>query len=796
MEEIKLNRELAKVAEETSQSNEDSNAVALRIAQMMANVKKISERIVGYVPFDYVFQAQTYHATSNRPAKITPLERAIVGILKVDSHQDLITIGEILGLDIKHDIAEKEILNHAVESMRQYGVIEGDDSYLSLTERGNLFASTGERPETFSGDFDLWIDPKHISITSLKNDLKADYVEDIDVNAESLNLTLDAIKNFAEHQASNFQTEKLRFVLSEANLNACAAKHYQLYICFLQSVRDNQITLFVYDDHQQCIMPTLSEQFNQDEDFKVELLDKCLSIECESNDVEVLDNATEKPKEQEEAEQQLINEEDETQKTEVKISVGASDKDGRLHKKALYDSLSFEAELHNIFTVDEADEIWMISPWIGHAFVHQRLPYIKNHLSKGRRIFIAFSKEEANIKAASSHGDMITRSAKKAIADLERNYPTLFFCVQLPAFHTKNVIEKKGEQFVMFTGSFNVLSFSVNAHQKQIRREEMALAHYQMAVNKYEEYLDEFIAYYIDEARCRIASYEKADRDEDIINFSIQKIDTLVKMQGKKELYIDFFNEVDNKQLLAKNSLWNKDVSDLGKQLEPYFNKGGISNKEKYVLEKRFGNLTRRYVALTITDDDKDIFDTLYARFKKLPTGKKTLRTDNVAALGTVQKEINPTLISDLKNVLNKKQKGRRLTNDDISSAKKLSGPQNKLSTETELVQLLTSLNLLSTAIRLKMEKKMRFFDVNNSLKRIIKRWDDFTNLSIHITTYNEQEYVVFDICGVQFRFSQVDLSSEQLATIKEKKTNEYRWDGTLSNFSSGELLDVVLKHS
>ena len=123
MEELKLNNELVKVAEETSQSNEDSNAVALRIAQMMANVKKISERIVGYVPFDYVFQAQTYHATSNRPAKITPLERAIVGILKVDSHQDLITIGEILGLDIKHDIAEKEILNHAVESMRQYGVI-------------------------------------------------------------------------------------------------------------------------------------------------------------------------------------------------------------------------------------------------------------------------------------------------------------------------------------------------------------------------------------------------------------------------------------------------------------------------------------------------------------------------------------------------------------------------------------------------------------------------------------------------------------------------------------------------
>ena len=44
MEEIKLNNELVKVAEETSQSNEDSNAVALRIAQMMANVKKKQNR--------------------------------------------------------------------------------------------------------------------------------------------------------------------------------------------------------------------------------------------------------------------------------------------------------------------------------------------------------------------------------------------------------------------------------------------------------------------------------------------------------------------------------------------------------------------------------------------------------------------------------------------------------------------------------------------------------------------------------------------------------------------------------
>lgn len=80
----------------------------------------------------------------------------------------------------------------------------------------------------------------------------------------------------------------------------------------------------------------------------------------------------------------------------------------------------------------------------------------------------------------------------------------------------------------------------------------MALAHHQMAVNKYEEYLDEFIAYYIDDARCRIAIYEESDRDEDIIKFSTQRIETLVKKQGKRELYIDFLTKWRTSNYLLK----------------------------------------------------------------------------------------------------------------------------------------------------------------------------------------------------------------------------------------------------
>lgn len=622
------------------QDNKNSvEDVSLRIAQTLATVKKMSERIIGFVQYEYHFVSQKYNAISNRPAKITPLERAVVGILKIDGNQDLVTMGNILGLDVLHDSAEKEILSHAIESMRNYGVIEGGDDYMALTEKGNIFASTGERPESYNGTFDLWIDPKHPTFTELKNSLKADCVENTEDSIEKIALSFDEIKEFAEQQASNFQAAKLRYVLSEATFDSQETKQYNLYVCFLQSVRDDNVTTFVYDDNQNQLLPKLSEVFEQDIQLKQQLLDKCISIEVENkdDDTEVLTEATEKTHEQTVAEQQLIEDEDNANKDEEsKIAIGNVDSEGHLHKKALYDSLSFEAELHNIFVNDNADEIWMVSPWVGKAFVYQRLPYIQSFLKSGKKIFIAYSKEEVLGKVTSSHGKMIDPEAQKVVSNLESKYPNLFFCVQLPAFHTKNVIEKKGEQCILFTGSFNVLSFSVNEKMTQIRREEMALAHHQMAINKYEEYLKEFINYYINKTKVELADFETNDKAEEIVKYKLTAIDTLVSMSGRKEDYIDFFNEVETKQLLAKNALWSKEVEELRTTLAPYFEAGAIPNKEKYCLDKRFANLTRRYVNLTVSIEEKDKFDNLYSKFKDLPSGKHALAKNELGTKKTI----------------------------------------------------------------------------------------------------------------------------------------------------------------
>ena len=132
---------------------------------------------------------------------------------------------------------------------------------------------------------------------------------------------------------------------------------------------------------------SIAEQINKDDSLKAELLSNCIRLECENDEeTEVLEGDAVKTAmaeistELKEAEQQMIQEEEDAERTkeedkEERLSVSVKrllDKD-RLHKKALYDSLSFEVELQKIFKEDNPDEIWLISPWIRKgAFIHDR----------------------------------------------------------------------------------------------------------------------------------------------------------------------------------------------------------------------------------------------------------------------------------------------------------------------------------------------------------------------------------------------------------------------------------------
>ena len=119
--------------------------VELRIAKAIASVKRTSERVIGITNIDYTYARLTYNGTTVRPEPITPLERAVVGIIDIDSDASLEKVGKILGLDIVHDNAEKDMLLEAINKMKGYGMLEGDESYFSLTEKGKVLLNSSKK---------------------------------------------------------------------------------------------------------------------------------------------------------------------------------------------------------------------------------------------------------------------------------------------------------------------------------------------------------------------------------------------------------------------------------------------------------------------------------------------------------------------------------------------------------------------------------------------------------------------------------------------------------------------------
>lgn len=125
----------------------------------------------------------------------------------------------------------------------------------------------------------------------------------------------------------------------------------------------------------------------------------------------------------------------------------------RLHKKAIYDQVSFEFELDKIFRKDNPDEVWVISPFVSWSFVKVRAKQFEPLLKANKRIFIAYSEPYDNRPTISPEAE---QAVMNEIRRLSKTYPN-FYYVELPKFHTKQVLEvKMGNVFY----SMVVLMFS------------------------------------------------------------------------------------------------------------------------------------------------------------------------------------------------------------------------------------------------------------------------------------------------------------------------------------------------
>ena len=241
--------------------------IGTRIAKAVYVAKKISERIFGYIPYDIKFIKATYAGKTQRPAKITALEKGIVGILLVDETVSFEKMGRILGLDVVNDKAEQSILRTAIATLQSFNAIEGDDSCLALTDGGRAYAEKGERPDSYTKSFDIFIDTLHPTWLNIKNCLGDNVkgIEEINTPCDNLNLDLDQIKAYAECQAQDVHYPQNRYLLESATWNEGHEASYKVYVCFVQNVATDEVRTFVYDEKQEGLNELIAEQINKDD---------------------------------------------------------------------------------------------------------------------------------------------------------------------------------------------------------------------------------------------------------------------------------------------------------------------------------------------------------------------------------------------------------------------------------------------------------------------------------------------------------------------------------------------------
>ena len=615
--------------------------IGTRIAKAVFGAKKISERIFGYISYDIKFVRAVYHGKTQRPAKITALEKGIVGILLVDETASFEKIGSILGLDVVNDKAEQSILRSAIETLRGFNAIEGDDSLIALTEGGHAYADKGKRPDTYTKDFDIFVDTSHPSWYNIKNCIgdNVKKIEEINTPCDDLNLELDQIKAYAEQQAQDVHFPQNRYLLESATWNEGHEASYKVYVCFVQNVANSEdVRAFVYDENTEGLNSLIADQINQDEDLKSELLNSCIRLECENDEeTTVLEgDAVEVAKaeiteELKQAEQKMIKEEEEGEASEeveddvedttsntssaTKAKAPKISAKDRLHKKALYDSLSFEVELQKIFTEDDPDEIWLVSPWIRKgAFLHDRGPMIENFLrDENKRVFIAYSEPATN----NDGKPMMDEEVEPGIKLLEEQYSN-FFYVQLPEFHLKNVIEVKGDQKILFSGSFNVLSFSVSEQQTHVRREEMALAHHTVARKKYDDCQLEFAEIYAERIKKQIESLEPSE----ITNYKNEKLEYFLGIENAEihKLFSPIEDMLEEKNIAIVQSQALKSLTTIGQQLVAASNMGGLNAKDKKKLGIELASIEKTITEFSIDDPSTlERLNTTKELFEKIP---------------------------------------------------------------------------------------------------------------------------------------------------------------------------------
>lgn len=716
---------------------QDNEVLVHKIGQRISDCMKQTDYYIGYAPYMFQFVIEEYKGETVFSENISPIEQAIVGILSIDKEASIEKIGDILGFKVLQDNAEYNILSEAIKLLHRHNVISGDDSLYCLTNEGRVFASEGKRPEKESYGFKLWFNKNYPELTSLKDCLDADnIVEDDAEQSDTESADLEFIKNIAAKQAPKVHNPNDERVLVKAELLKSSHYCYRLYACFVKNVLTGDVRTIVYDESQDAILDDFSTLIDGNETLKASLFDSIV----ESVFIP------------EEAQLKEIENVEVTDGNEIEVEVSDASGIQKLHKKALYDEIAFENELKHIFTEDKPDEIWLISPWIGYFFVQCRVPMIEKVLKEGTKVFIAYSKKDPRDK---NHSEMVNPQAQSEIVRLSETYPD-FYCVELPKiFHTKNVLEVKHDQVIMFSGSFNILSFAIQESHKIIRGEQMAFVNPQKAKSEYRSYVDTFASVYVESARNMLSSTTVLSAQE----LNDNKLKYFALKSSMSSEVEDILDVIDSKLADVQRTEWSTRISNLQKMVTPLVARGIITSNDKKYFRKELSDLEETAKLLDLDEELVKTLNIIQEHVDKLKVRKKADKVldKDGKSVSTVEEDYSESI----NKMLQKSARGT-ISPENLRSARNVLR-NKKLSNIHQFVRYVVSLNLMQQAIKKKAENAMKYYELNTSIINMIEKADKKID-GLCIFVVGDVTYI--DLCGIQVSFYRVPHTDKTTSII------------------------------
>jgi hypothetical protein len=103
------------------------------------------------------FTVAKYRGECSQPVEFNLFDEVLCDLLLTEQ-MSATKIGNVLGLDIQKDPAEKEILLKAIQDLKDDKMLEGDESIMWLSDTGIDYARNGVKFSTFTRNFELYFD--------------------------------------------------------------------------------------------------------------------------------------------------------------------------------------------------------------------------------------------------------------------------------------------------------------------------------------------------------------------------------------------------------------------------------------------------------------------------------------------------------------------------------------------------------------------------------------------------------------------------------------------------------------